>query len=114
MRMLDAIGSEPVAGACALTFLADDIPDDAALALLAPERPPSPDIACRDPTVSTQSLDYSIWFHAPEAADGWLLHDFRCSLLSNACALVSGEVFAAGGAHLATVAQQVLVRRLRQ
>jgi acyl-CoA thioesterase-2 len=112
MRIVDSIAADPALHACALAFLADDIPDDAALALLAPERPPSPDLECRDPSISTHSLDYGIWFHRPGATDGWLLHDFRCSTLANACAMVTGEVFDAAGTHVATVASQVLVRRL--
>ena len=114
LRLDEDLGEDRVLQACALAYVADDVFDDPVIGMLGLRRSAPDAHAGPDGSVSTQSLDYSIWYHAPEAADGWLLHDFRCTLLSNACALVSGEVFAADGAHLATVAQQVLVRKVRQ
>ena len=111
LRFADELGDDPGLQACALAFAADDIFDDAVLALLHPERPPARDLDARDWSISTQSLDYSIWFHRAIDADGWRLHDYRCRALANACATVVGEIFDAAGVHLATVAQQMLVRR---
>jgi acyl-CoA thioesterase-2 len=112
LRFADELGPDPHSQACALTFAADDIFDDAVLALLHPERPPVNDLGARDWSISTQSLDYSVWFHRPVSSDGWRLHDYRCQALAGACATVVGEVFDASGQHLATVAQQMLVRRV--
>lgn len=111
LRMRETIGDDPLLQACALAFMADDIPDDAVLALLHPERPPANDLENHDWSLSTHSLDYAVWFHRPIRADGWRLHDFRCHSLANACAMVTGELFDEMGAHLATLGQQVLVRR---
>jgi acyl-CoA thioesterase-2 len=110
LRLHDAIGDDPTLQAGALAFLADDIPDDAVLALLAPERPPANDLESHDWSISTQSLDYALWFHRPIRADGWRLHDLSCRSLANACAMVTGELFDEQGTHLATLGQQVLVR----
>lgn len=99
--------------ACALAYVADDIPDDAVGALLHPDRRPANDYETREETLETQSLDYSLWFHRPPPA-GWWLHDFRCSSLANACAMVVGDVFDETGAHIATVGQHVLVREPRR
>jgi acyl-CoA thioesterase-2 len=112
LRFADELGADPNLQACALTFAADDIFDDAVLALLHPERPPANDLEAHDWSISTQSLDYSVWFHRTEHSDGWRLHDYRCRGLAGACATVVGEVFDASGLHLATVAQQMLVRRV--
>ena len=114
LRMRDAIGDDPLVQACALAFVADDIPDDGVLALLHPERPPANDLESHDWSISTQSLDYALWFHRPVHADGWRLLDLRCHSLSNAVAMVTGEVFDEAGTHLATLGQQVLVRTTKE
>jgi acyl-CoA thioesterase II len=112
VRLTDELGRDPDLQACALVFTADDIFDDAVLALVHPGRLPANDLSERDWSLSTQSLDYSVWFHRRIRTDGWRLHDFRCRALANACATVVGEVFDNAGTHLATVAQQMLVRHV--
>jgi acyl-CoA thioesterase II len=100
MRLGEPVADDPVAHACGLAYLADDLFDDSARGVAGAEAP-----------ITTESLDLSIWFHRPARVDGWLLHDYRCASLANACAMVNGDVFRQDGTHLATVAQQVLVRR---
>ena len=112
LRPSEPVGDDPLMQTCALAFMADDIPDDAARALLHPERPPANTLEEHDWSISTKSLDYSAWFHRPIHSDTWLLNDFRCHALANSCAMVVGEVFAEDGAHVATIGQQVLVRRI--
>ena len=111
LRLRTELGDDPLLQGCALAFMADDIPDDAVVALLHPTRPPSDELESRDWSISTQSLDFALWLHRPLRSDGWQLHDLRCSTLVNSCAMVAGEIFAADGSHLATLSQQVLVRR---
>jgi acyl-CoA thioesterase-2 len=96
--------------ACALAFLADDLFDDPVIGRLGLERAAPDAHAGGTNAVWMQSLDYAVWFHRPVCAGGWLLHDFRCVSVANACATVVGEVLDGAGLHLATVAQQVLVR----
>ena len=57
------------------------------------------------------SLDHSIWFHRPVRADVWHLYDFTCHSYTGGRGLTLGHVFTAEGVHMATVAQEVLVRR---
>jgi acyl-CoA thioesterase-2 len=102
MRLGEAVADDPVSHACGLAYMADDLFDDAARRLAGGESPETP--------ITTQSLDLSLWFHRPPRVDGWLLHDYSCRSLANACAMVNGEVFQQDGTHVATVAQQVLVR----
>lgn len=56
------------------------------------------------------SLDHSVWFHAPARADEWLLFDVECPRAAGARALVLGRVYTARGVHVATVAQEGLLR----
>jgi acyl-CoA thioesterase II len=109
-RMAEQLGDDTTLQAGALAYVADDAPDEAVIALLHPELASASDYESRDPSIGTQSLDFALWFHRPLRADGWLLHDFRCSGVSNACAMVLGEIYDAAGGHLATVGQHVLLR----
>jgi acyl-CoA thioesterase-2 len=64
--------------------------------------------------VMSASLDHTIWFHRPMRADEWHLHDFTCHGYTGARGLAIGHVFALDGTHVATVAQEVLLRRGRR
>lgn len=110
-RLEDELGQDPLSQACALAFMADDLPDDAVSALVCPDREPGDGLASQDPDLALHSIDVAVWFHRPISEDGWRLHELRCVTLANACAMVLGEVFDAEGRHLATLGQQVLVRR---
>ena len=56
------------------------------------------------------SLDHTIWFHGRLRADRWHLYDFSCLHIVGGRGLALGHVFASDGTHVATVAQEVLVR----
>jgi acyl-CoA thioesterase II len=106
-RMLHEVGDSPVRHACALAYASDDMPMDAVIAVH-PERP-----------VSTKefwatSLDHAIWFHRPVHAEQWHLYDFAVHSLGNARGLTLGHIFDSEGLHIATVAQELLVRRRRE
>lgn len=62
------------------------------------------------PAMFSASLDHTVWFHRPMRADRWHLHDFVCHAFVGARGLGIGHVFDAGGAHVATIAQEVLLR----
>ena len=59
------------------------------------------------------SLDHTIWFHRPLRADRWHLYDFTCQHHVGGRGLSFGHVFRDDGTHVATVAQEVLVRDAR-
>ena len=59
------------------------------------------------------SLDHAIWFHRPVRAEQWHLYDFAVHWLGGGRGLALGHIFSDAGAHIATVAQEVLVRRHR-
>jgi len=59
------------------------------------------------------SLDHSMWFHRPVRADEWHLYDVSCVSYQQARGLTIGNVFSLDGRHVATFAQEGLVRRGR-
>jgi acyl-CoA thioesterase-2 len=58
------------------------------------------------------SLDHAVWFHAPVRADEWFLYETDSPAASSGRALCFGQVWAADGTHVATVAQEGLIRDL--
>jgi acyl-CoA thioesterase-2 len=121
MRVGEPIGdvSDPTAQLlhrCWLAFVSDDLPTDAVHRTHPMSQRGEPD----DPADSdggdhlfAASLDHTVWFHRDIAADRWHLHDFSCLHFVGGRGLALGYVFAADGAHVATVAQEVLMRDTR-
>jgi acyl-CoA thioesterase-2 len=56
------------------------------------------------------SLDHAVWFHAPVRADEWFLYETDSPAASGGRALCFGQIWAADGTHVATVAQEGLIR----
>jgi len=111
LRMLDEVGDDPALHACALAYMSDDLPTDAVVALLFPDRVPGEWDGPHN--FWTASLDHAIWFHRPVRADEWQLQDFTCHGLISSRGVSIGHVFDTGGVHLATISQEVLLRELR-
>jgi len=105
-RILQEVGPAQVQHACALAYASDDLPLDAVLAIH-PDRPVQP----KD--FFATSLDHAIWFHRPLRAEDWHLYDFSVHSLRGNRGLTLGHIFSATGEHIATVAQELLVRRHR-
>ena len=58
------------------------------------------------------SLDHAVWFHRPVRADEWFLYETDSPSSSSGRALCLGNIWAADGTHVATVAQEGLFRSL--
>jgi acyl-CoA thioesterase-2 len=58
------------------------------------------------------SLDHSVWFHRPVRADEWFLYETDSPAAGSGRALCFGQIWAADGTHVATVAQEGLIRSL--
>jgi acyl-CoA thioesterase-2 len=56
------------------------------------------------------SLDHAIWFHRPVRASEWLLFHLSGHGVANSRGMAIARVFDADGSHVATVAQEGLVR----
>jgi acyl-CoA thioesterase-2 len=59
------------------------------------------------------SLDHAVWFHHPAKADDWLLMDNTCHFVGGARGLSFGHVFDREGRHVASIAQEALLRERR-
>ena len=105
-RLLHSVGDAPVRHACALAYASDDLPMDAVIAVH------SEPVTMNE--VWATSLDHAIWFHRPLRAEDWHLYDFAVHSLGGGRGLTLGHIFNAGGAHIATVAQELLIRKRRQ
>jgi acyl-CoA thioesterase-2 len=93
---------------CWLAYLSDDLPTDAVIRA----HPAGPTIAqpSGESATFSASLDHTIWYHRRLRADRWHLHDFTCHHFVGGRGLALGHVFSDDGTHVATVAQEVLVR----
>ena len=106
LRISEPLGDDPIVHACALAFTSDDIPMDA----ITSSHPVELGAQSHNEVFMGASLDHAIWFHRPGRADEWQLHDVRSHGLTGARGLGIGNVFDADGAHLATIAQEGLLR----
>jgi acyl-CoA thioesterase-2 len=105
-KVLEDLGDEPVAHAAALAYVSDSGP--AWLVAALHEEACAPDQAWRP-----VSLDHAIWFHRAFRADEWLLLTASTGSLHNSTGLAQGRVFSQDGRLVASVAQEVLLRRPR-
>jgi len=58
------------------------------------------------------SLDHAVWFHQSVRADDWFLYETDSPAASAGRALCFGHIWSADGTHVATVAQEGLIRSL--
>ena len=58
------------------------------------------------------SLDHAVWFHRPMRPDEWFLYEGDSPSASAGRALCIGQIWTADGSHVATVAQEGLIRSL--
>ncbi|MDG2027060.1 MAG: thioesterase family protein [Acidimicrobiales bacterium] len=58
------------------------------------------------------SLDHTVWFHRWARGDEWCLHDMRSSGVYGARGLSFGDIWSADGLHIASMAQEVLLREV--
>jgi len=58
------------------------------------------------------SLDHAMWFHRPFRADEWFLYDCSSPSASGGRGFASGRMFTVDGHHVASTAQEGLLRRV--
>lgn len=105
-RVLEDLGDNPAVHAAALAYASDSGPAWLAEALHETE--------CRpDKSWRPLSLDHAIWYHRPFRADEWLLFQAATDSLHGSRGLTQGRVFDRQGALVASVAQEVFLRRPR-
>ena len=99
-RVNGELGDDPVVHASALTFVSDLTLLSAGFARLGGGWP----------DFLGASLDHAVWFHQAVRADDWLLYETDSPAASAGRALCFGQIWAADGTHVATVAQEGLIR----
>jgi acyl-CoA thioesterase II len=67
-------------------------------------------LAWADPGLVTASLDHAMWLHRPVRCDDWLLYAQEAIAIDCGRGLATGRFFTADGEHLATVAQEGMLR----
>lgn len=66
--------------------------------------------AWADPGLVTASLDHSMWFHRTGPVDDWILYTQEAAAADAGRGLGLGRFFTRDGRHLATVAQEGMIR----
>ena len=68
-------------------------------------------LAWADPGLVTASLDHAMWFHRqPQLDNGWLLYVQQAASAEAGRGLGTGRFYTRDGLHLATVAQEGMIR----
>jgi acyl-CoA thioesterase-2 len=99
-RVAGRLPDDPAIHAAALTFVSD-------LTLL------SAGLARQggwDDRYEGASLDHALWFHGPVRADEWFLYETDSPAAAGGRALNFGQIWSADGTHVASVAQEGLIR----
>ena len=60
--------------------------------------------------VQMASLDHAMWFHRPFRVDDWLLYSLDSPTATGARGLARGQFFTRDGRHVASTAQEGLIR----
>jgi acyl-CoA thioesterase-2 len=100
LRVAGELPDESAVHAAALTFVSDLTLLSAGFARLGGGWP----------DFAGASLDHAVWFHQPVRADDWFLYETDSPAASAGRALCFGQIWSADGTHVATVAQEGLIR----
>ncbi|MEM7095994.1 MAG: acyl-CoA thioesterase domain-containing protein [Actinomycetota bacterium] len=106
------LSDDPRRQACALAYLSDSNAMDAVAAAHPRGRPSTTELY--DETYMMASLDHAMWFHRRVNADDWVLFDMDGHGILRTRGLATGHVFDTSGQHVATIAQEGLIREVRK
>lgn len=105
MRVKSDVAGARFDDQCALAYISDDLPTDAVFESL-----PAARAAGETGQRFSASLDHTIWFHRPHQSNQWNFYEMSCTAFAGGRGLTSGHVYGADGTHVATIAQETLVR----
>jgi acyl-CoA thioesterase-2 len=101
LRANGELPDDPILHRCLLAYASDmGFVDN----LYRPHRRPGPR------NLMMASLDHALWFHRPSRIDDWLLYVQQSPTAFGARGFARGEIYARGGALVASVAQEGLMR----
>jgi acyl-CoA thioesterase-2 len=104
-RFPEPLGDDTRLQCCGLAYLSDMNP----MSAIHRSHP-----ADEDGVLMGASLDHAMWFHRPARADDWVLIDMNAHGMIGSRGLATGLVFRADGTHVATIAQEGLLRVKRK
>ncbi|MGI9616422.1 MAG: acyl-CoA thioesterase [Acidimicrobiales bacterium] len=109
VKLIDPLPDDPLTHVCGLAFTSDTVQFTAARSIH-PLQVPHDQYHDR---FMGASLDHAMWFHRPTRADEWHLYQWDCHGLQGARGMTVGNLFTADGTHVASIAQEVLLRERR-
>jgi acyl-CoA thioesterase II len=110
LRVQGPLGEDPILHQCALAYASDDAPMEASLT----HHPRWTGDDTDWDQLMTASLDHAIWFHRPVTGDAWHLYDLVSEGIRGGRGMAHGRVLTTEGVHVASVAQEVLIRDLHR
>jgi len=105
-RTRGRLPDDPLLHSCVVAYASD-------LTLLGTATLPHP-LGPDDPGFMMASLDHVMWFHRSFRADEWLLYHVHSPSAGLARAFATGQIFCADGTLAVSVAQEGLLRPMRQ
>lgn len=105
-RTKEDFGGDQLLHRCALAYLSDDLPTGSVIRAV-------PELRAKwgkDNAFFSASLDHTVWFHRDVDAHKWHFFEMNCHAFVHGRGLAFGYVFSESGEHVATVAQETLVR----
>ena len=106
VRFSEKLGDDPIDQVCALAYLSDSN----AMRAIRAAHPKYPGVQHYSKDFMLASLDHSVWFHRPVRADEWLMFDMQSRSLIGPRGIALGHVMDRDGRHIATIAQEGLLR----
>lgn len=110
VRFPEKLGADPRLHACALAYLSDMN----AMGAVSRSHPRNVEGGEWEGSFMGASLDHALWFHRPVQADAWVLLDVTGHGVLGSRGLATGPAFSADGVHVATIAQECLLRERRR
>ena len=104
-RFPEALGTDPRLQACGLAYLSD-------INAMGAVHASYPGDTGEGITMGA-SLDHAMWFQRPVRSDDWVLLDMRGHGMIGSRGLATGLVFHPDGTHVATIAQEGLLRKAK-
>ena len=109
VKLIDPLDDDPRLHVCGLAFTSDTVQFSAARSIHPLQVPQEQ----HNERFMGASLDHAMWFHRPFRADEWHLYEWDCHGLRGARGMTVGNLFAPDGSHVASIAQEVLLRERR-
>ena len=110
VKLTDPMDDDPRLHVCGLAYTSDTLQFDAARSIHTLQVPRER----YHESFMGASLDHAMWFHRPTRADDWHLFDWDCHGLTGARGMTVGNLYDRSGTHVATIAQEILLRERRK